>query len=318
MAAAKKIERIYSMDDLAMLELAQIFHNNFVLDEAEFVAAFPFLDTPFAANFQTAIDNADAIPSGAEVDSLITVITANLETKMTLGRAALQKLFTYADFAWSSKEMTNTFGKDRYLKARRSQLKMKELLELAHRQAEEATNKAALLLVGYTQGDIDGLETLVGEIDVLNSEQEDALSLRGIKTAIRLTAYNEVWGFMEKINRASKVVFVDSQAKLDMYLLYPTVHHGLPKVQNLVGVVNEGPPMVAALSWNTAVGVAEYQVYQSQVPVGQPAGEYEWVAAVVPNSWDQPILNGFRYWFKVRANNDPETGPFSNPVFVQP
>ena len=32
MALTKKIEREYSMDDLEMLQMAQVFHNNFVLD----------------------------------------------------------------------------------------------------------------------------------------------------------------------------------------------------------------------------------------------------------------------------------------------
>ncbi len=317
MAAAKMIAREYNMDDLEMLQLAQVFHDNFLIDEAAFIAAFPGLGAPFAADFQTAIDTADAIPSAAEVDSEIAVITEELNAKMPLARAALQKLFTYADVAFNSVAKTNSFGKNKYERARQSQVRLKELLELAHRQAEEANNKAALIAAGYSQVEIDELETLMDDIDTLNAQQELELSERGTKTEVRITAMNAVWDFMKRINQASKVVFVDSPAKLDLYLLYPTVHGSLPKVQNLVATVEVGPPRMAELSWNAVVGAAEYQVYQSQVALGAPAGEYIWVAGTVPNSWNQPIDLGFRYWFKVRAINGEETGAFSVPAFVE-
>lgn len=35
------IERDYTLDDLQMLQRAQVFHNNFVVDKAAFVADFP-------------------------------------------------------------------------------------------------------------------------------------------------------------------------------------------------------------------------------------------------------------------------------------
>ena len=318
MAAIKKIEREYNLEDLDMLQLAQVFHDNFIIDETAFVAAFPMLDAPFAANFQTAIDAADDIPSGAEVDSLIAVITEGLNNQMPLARAALQKLYTYTDLTWNSLAKTNSFGKNRYEKARQSQIRIKELLELAHRQAEVAENKVDLIASGYTQGDIDELETIMDEIDSLNRDQEDALSNRGIQTQVRVTAMNAVWEFMRQINKTSKVVFVDSPAKLDMYLLYPTSSSGLPKVLGLSVSLDAGPPMMAELVWLPASGAEEYQVYMSQVTVGQPAGEYEWVAATVPPAWNQPIALGYRYWFKVRAITETEEGAFSTAEFVQP
>lgn len=318
MAGTKSIVREYNMEDLDMLELAQVFHGNFLIDQAAFVAAFPILDDPFAANFQTAIDAADAIPSGAEVDSLIAIVTEELNAKMPLARAALQKLFTYADLTWNSSAKTNSFGKNRYEKARNSQVRIKELLELAHRQAEVVANKAALIASGYLQVDIDALETLMHEIDTLNSQQELELSNRGTQTEVRVTAMNAVWEFMRQINKTSKVVFVDSPAKLDLYLLYPTSSSSLPKVQNLEATVDAGPPQMAALTWDPVVGAPEYQVFMSQVAVGQPAGEYDWVAGTILTNWNQPIVDGFRFWFKVRAINDPTTGAYSDAVYVEP
>lgn len=318
MAAIKKVERDYTMEDLDMLQLAQVFHDNFIIDKTAFTAAFPILADPFAANFQTAIDTADDIPSGGEVDSEIAVITEELNAKMPEARAALQKLFTYTEITWDSAAKTNSFGKNKYEKARQSQLKIKELLELAHRQAEITENKTPLIAAGYTQGDIDELETLMDAIDELNRDQELALSDRGTKTEVRVTAMNAVWEFMRQINKTSKVVFVDSPAKLDMYLLYPTSNTSLPKVQNLEATVDAGPPMVAALTWDAVVDAPEYQVFMSQVAVGQPAGTYDWVAGTINTFWNQPIVYGFRFWFKVRAIDEPTTGAFSDAVFVEP
>ena len=318
MAAAKKIEREYTMEDLDMLELAQVFHGNFLIDQAAFVAAFPMLDDPFAANFQTAIDAADAIPSAAEVDSLIAVVTEELNAQMPLARAALQKLFTYADLTWNSSAKTNSFGKNRYEKARNSQSRIKELLELAHRQAEVAANKTDLLASGYLQADIDELETIMEEIDTLNSQQELELSNRGTQTETRVTAMNGVWEFMRQINKTSKVVFVDSPAKLDLYLLYPTTHSGLPKVQNLVVSVSAGSPYIATITWSPAVGATEYQLYQSIVAEGDPPGEFEWYGAFAVTETNIPIIYGYRYWFKVRAINPTQEGAFSDPAFGQP
>ena len=318
MSSTKSLVRDYNMDDLDMLELAQVFHDNFVVDETAFVAAFPILDAPFAANFQTAIDAADDIPSGAEVDSLIAVKTEELNAQLPLARTALQKLFTYTDLTWNSVAKTNSFGKNRYEKARQSQVKLKELLELAHRQAEVAANKADLIASGYTQVDIDELETLMNAIDTLNGEQEMELSNRGIQTQVRVTAMNAVWEFMRQINKTSKVVFVDSPAKLDMYLLYPTTSSSLGKVVGLSVSLDAGPPMMAELVWLPVSGAEEYQVYMSQVPVGDPADEYVWVAGTVPPAWNQPIALGYRYWFKVRAITESDEGAFSNALFIQP
>jgi hypothetical protein len=318
MAGTKSINREYTMDDLDMLELAQVFHGNFLIDQAAFIAAFPILDVPFAANFQTAIDTADDIPSGAEVDSLIAVITEELNAKMPLARSALQKLFTYADLTWNSSAKTNSFGKNRYEKARQSQVRIKELLELAHRQADSVTNKAALIAAGYLQVDIDQLETLMDEIDTLNAQQELELSNRGIQTETRVTAMNAVWEFMRQINKTSKVVFVDSPAKLDLYLLYPTTHSGLPKVQNLVVSVSASSPYIATITWTPAVGATEYQLYQSVVAEGDPAGEFEYLSGLVSTETNIPLIYGYRYWFKVRAINPTQEGAFSDPAFGQP
>ena len=172
MPSYEPIKRDYQKDDLDMMEQAQVFHDTFVNDKADFIAAFPMFADPFAANFQTQITSADTLATDAEVVQAISIITEQIETKMELARKAMQKLFVYVKVAFNdSQAMLRAFGKGDYTKAYQSAMKMKELLEKANRQAEIAANKAVLIAAGYTQGDIDELEDIMEEIADKTAEQ---------------------------------------------------------------------------------------------------------------------------------------------------
>ena len=201
--------------------MAQVFQNSFEIDLADFTADFPTMDATFAAEMQTAIDDADAFPSGDEIESEIAVVTEELNAQLPLGRKSLQKLYTYVELAWGSKAKDNAFGRSKYLVGHRSQMGMKNLLDLGYRQAQIAGNKAELLAIGYTQTAIDELKTIADAIEILSEKQEDMYSESMVVTEHRVQAYNSVWGFMKRINRASKVTYVDSPAKLKQYMLYP-------------------------------------------------------------------------------------------------
>ncbi len=317
MPSTKPILREYTLDDLDMMERAQVFHDNFGTDKALFTAAFPHLADPFQADFQTAIDDADAIPSGAEVDAEIRVLTEELDALLELGRKAMQKLFTYADVTFGSAAKTNTFGKPRYQKARYSQLKMKELLETGHRKASETANETALTAAGYTPADIAELASLRDQIDAKNAEQEDLKSGRYEKTELRIKAFNEVWGYMVKINQASKVVFADSPAKLTEYLLYPSVHHDLPKPQGLTAVTDPVEPLTANLAWDEVAGAESYKIYVSVVDLGEPSGEYTVQGEVETNMYDAAMTAGKRNYWKVRAFNETASSDYSDEVFLE-
>lgn len=309
---ANLIERDFNMEDLVMLERAQVFHNAFEIDDVDFIPAFPFLAPPFAANFQTAIDTADAIPSGYEIDAQIAVVTEELNNILPLAQKAMQKLFTYVDVTWNSTVKLKAFGKSKYEKARNSALKMKELLEFAHRQAEVLTNKTPLLASGYTQADIDGLLTLCDAIDAKNAEQEDMLAGRGEQTQARVLALNTVWGFMQQINKASKVVFVDNPAKIELYLLYPTSYSSLGKVQNLDAVIDGGPPLKALVSWDFVTGGIDYEIERSAVPLGNPVGAFIPIVTVQNDNYADTIGGGQTYYYRVRAKNSTLTGAWSD------
>lgn len=306
------IVREFTMEDLLMLERAQVFHNAFLTDDADFIAAFPLFTLPFATDFQAAIDAADAIPSGYEIDAQIAVVTEDLNQILILGQKALQKLYTYVDLTWTNKKMYNVFGRSKYEKARNSDLKMKELLELAHRQAEITENKTPLLATGYTQADIDELGAISDSIDAKNAEQEDMMANRGKLTQERVVALNNVWNFMKQINKASKVVFVDNPAKIELYLLYPTSYSSLGKVQNLSAVLDGGPPLKAILGWDFVTGGIDYEVERSAVPLGMPEGAFVPIVTVQDNNYTDLIGGGESLYYRVRTKNATLTGAYSD------
>lgn len=309
---SESVEREYDIEDLLMLERAQVFHDNFVDDKAAFTADFPHLADPFAGDFQAAIDAADAIPLSSTVEAQIAVVTEQLNDQMPLGRKALQKLYTYVELVWNSKARDNEFGRNKYEKARSSQVKMKELLELANAAAEVPANKTELLAAGYTQAAIDELLTIMTAIDTLNAQQEKLLSGRGVKTETRIKAYNAVWDFMKQINKASKVTFEDSPAKIEQYLLYPTSHTSLPKVQNLAAVLDGGPPLNAMLSWNVSEGATDYEIQRSAVALGQPAGSFIPLVTVQNTQYSDIVSANQSYYYRVRAINASLTGAWSD------
>ena len=62
MGFLKEVKRLYKMEDRDMLVKAQVFHNNYENDKQKFEDAFTHFGPSFAADFQTAIDTADAFP----------------------------------------------------------------------------------------------------------------------------------------------------------------------------------------------------------------------------------------------------------------
>lgn len=308
----EQIERDYTMDDLAMLVRAQVFHNAFVIDKATFVADFPHLDDPFAADFQTAIDAADAIPSSQEIDGQIVEATFNLNEQLPIARKALQKLYTYIDIVWPKGQKNSLFGRIKYEKVRQSHSGLKELLEQGHRQAEVPAQKTELLAAGYTQAAIDELQTIMTTIDTLLAEQEDLKGARFEKTRNRILALNHVWSFMKQINVASKVSFAENTAKLELYLLYPTQHSSLGKVQNLTAVFEGVPVPNGELNWDFVFGGIDYEIQRSDVPLGQPPGPFLPIVTVQNNSYSDIVGGGQTYYYRVRAKNASLSGAWSD------
>jgi len=154
------------------------------------------------------------------------------------------------------------------------------------------------------------------ELDALNLSQETLKLTRLNKTETRVIAYNAVWGYMIQINKASKVVFATSPAKLTEYLLYPTVHHGIPKPQNLVATYDPLNPPNITLSWDTVSGAESYDVYYDIANTGSPSGEYQFLDNFASSPAAIPSIIAKRNYFKIKAIDDEEASPYSDEAFV--
>jgi len=310
MASTEQVQRLYSKDDLEMLQQAQLFHDLFITDQAAFSAAFPKFLTPYETNFQTAISDADAIPMDSQVAADIAYVTSQLEDIMEQSRKALQELFVYVNEAFDKDEhIMSKFQRPTYRESRNVSVKLKQLLEQAHKTADSADFKPDLLAAGYTQVKIDALATLMTNLYDKDSEQEEMKSNRVDMTRTRINAYNAVWAYMVEISDASKAVFVDNSAKLYQYTLYHTSH---PTPDQVTGLsYDQG---TGTLSWNAVADAVEYEAGFTPEPVGEPIWINFWSGTGTSTQYDPGGPDN--YWFKVRARGPGGVlGPWSE-VYV--
>ena len=215
-----KIHRVYKKSDLEMLQQAQLFYQLFIDDKLIFIAANPLFNDPFANNFNDAIMYADNFPSDEDNITQAAILTEKLNNLLTSTYFRLQELYTYTELAWNSRAKTYSFGKNKYNEYRQSVIDMADLLVLGYNLANEPQNNIDLLAVGYTQEKIDYLNTMADDIKNMYELREEMYANYKIETESRIKALNEVWGFMQQINRMSKLIFKDKPAKLKQYLLY--------------------------------------------------------------------------------------------------
>lgn len=112
------------------------------------------------------------------------------------------------------------FGKKKYDAARKNQVKLKELLELAYNVAQKPEYNPAIVAKGFTQAEIDQLDLISQTLEATNVEQETAKGDRITSAQLRVVKYNTMYNYMQEISKASKIVFADDYAKQQQYLLY--------------------------------------------------------------------------------------------------
>jgi hypothetical protein len=310
MSNTEQIARLYHKDDLEMLQQAQLFHDLFITDQVDFTAAFPNFATPYETNFQTKIDDADAVPLDSQVAADIAAISYEIEVEMEKGRKAIQILYSYVKLAFDSNPLTvEKFKRPKYSDARQSSVKMKELLERTNALADSAEFKPDLLAKGYTQGQIDELLTIMTALENKDKAQEEMMSERRDKTQERINAYNAVWNYMLEINDAAKVVFIDNPAKLWQYTLYHTSH--------------PAPGKVTGLAYDQATGTLTYDGLSDAVAyeVAFAPDMPEPIFINIYNGPDRSVVydpgGPDNYLFRVRAiNASGEKGEWSDVLVV--
>ena len=220
---AQEIERDFSMGDDAMLERAQLFHDTLNGELADFTARFPWLDAAWLTALETDIASADQFPKD---DSLLLdqkVLTGDVGTTMRRGYSALQDLGMYAKLAFPDDvARQRVFGQQLWNDAYDNTLKLQEALELAYNKADDAAYKTPLLDKGYTQAEIDELNTMARDLQFKNGLQESAKAGRAVSRHDRIMLHNIVWGHMRTINTCAQIVWREDADRLGQYQLYPS------------------------------------------------------------------------------------------------
>ncbi|MBI1286298.1 MAG: hypothetical protein GC178_01855 [Flavobacteriales bacterium] len=282
---AKAIKRAYGMADDDMLERSELFYDALNAEQADFVARFPWMDAVWLTAFQNDINDADAFPTDDSVVLDIKVLTADVGSAMRQGYAALQTLGLYAKLAWPKDvARQRVFGQDGWEEAYNNTLKLQEALELAHAKADGASYKPDLLAKGYTQAEIDMLETLSDEIKLKNRLQEAAKSGRSVSSHDRIALLNVVWGHMQTINTCAAVVWANDAERLKQYQLYPSQGGGATVTTVNIRVQRtDGTPIenVTITLTNTAL----------DLKVTDVAGEVSWTDSSLPETLDVHLEN---------------------------
>ncbi len=306
-------QRKYSKADDLMLEQAQVMHNNLSADLAEFTALFTFINAAFVTSMQDAIDTAEAIPIGDDETGGLEILTTAVELALEECRIQYQKLITYLKLIYpNDPDPLDAFRALRYDKVRNSQTRMVDLMENAYSKADSITYSASLIAAGFTQVEINKLNTLGEALRTANIAQEDFRSNLRIKTRARISAYNGVWEIMSIVSQASKVVFINNYEKLHQYLLYPENNQGsMPsKVQHLSYNID-----LARFKWDVAANALSYTLEMKRDTVG-----FDWtvIYSDVANEFDYTPDSG-SWLFRCRGENDAGSGAWSNELrYVQP
>jgi hypothetical protein len=317
MAKAEQTKRDYIKPDDEMLEQAQTMHDSFVIDKASFIAMYTPLADPFAANFQTALDSAQALPTSDEDLAELAVLTEYVDTELENSRVQYQKLISYVKILFpDSLAKQGIFGVNKYVKVYKSAMKMYDLMQLAYRKANSVEYKTDLIALGFTQLEINKLNTFATALYDANKTQEDFKQTIKINTEERITAYNTVWAFMVTISNASKQVFINDYAKIQEYLLYPEGESGLGKPQNLVATYDPLNPPNITLIWDAVLNATSYNVYYNIANIGAPSGNYQLLNNFPAPPAFIPSILAKRNYFKIKAKNDKQTSVYSDEVFV--
>lgn len=230
----KPDKRTYNIADAYMIEFAKDTHTNATDDLADFTAFDPDLDAAFLLAFDTAITDAEAVPSDDQVQDVITQLTEDMESAMGACRDKFQNSKYFIEKAFpDNKAVWNEMGYDRYLAARDNQPK---LIEFMTDFGVAATKHAAVLAtVNFTPALLAEIGTLTEALNNSNKIQNAYIGNRQSVTSDRLTKHNAVWKTAVQLCTVGKIVYQNNYAKYQRYLLPSTEE--APGVLAFIGTV---------------------------------------------------------------------------------
>lgn len=233
--------------DPKMVEFSAEYRLLTMQNIADFSAFDPDFDAEFIEDWRLANNASIAVPTAEYRQDVGQGLTERVNQTMVLGRQAYRKCKYFVLKAYpNDRSMQNRFAFDNYLESSRSQSDMVFVLSELYTTASEPAIKAALLAKGYKQEDIDQLNTLGGQLDTYNAEQNVFIGDSPVATAARRATHGHTWSFVASVNAASKIVYMNNYVMLNRFLLPASAEP--QEVLNFLGTVRdaEGNPIAGA------------------------------------------------------------------------
>jgi hypothetical protein len=218
MAKPEEKNRTYTGSDAEMVQASRVTHGLFLEDKTLFKNFDNAFDDPFAQNWLVKIEEAVVVYQDTTNVAELTERTKAVEIKMEECRALFQQIKYFVEKAFPSKrEIWAQFGFNDYEEARKSETKMIRLLGIIDKTALNYKND--LIAAGFSETDIAKINALQVQLIDADYQQEIHKKKRPALTQQRITILNDCYTFMQRVSKASKIIFKTDKAKIDQYLL---------------------------------------------------------------------------------------------------
>ncbi len=232
-----KVNRKFKLPAVNMIQKSKTYRLHFNNRNAAFTAFDAVFGNPFAANWLTAINAAEAQDTYETLEDQQQTETAEVNAELVKAQKIYIELKYFIEKAFPDAfTIRNEFGLDTYSEIRSSQPEMIQFFSNMHDKAENKY-KAELIEAGYTQPKIDEIETIKNSLDTEDQEQEVFIDENALATSTRNQVYNVAWEFAQKVNRAAHVIYADDADTLNLFLLPPS--DAPAEIFSLLGLVTD-------------------------------------------------------------------------------
>jgi hypothetical protein len=215
------VTRHYNVPDADCIQEAKAVRAIYLTDEAQFTALNPTLfSAAFKADWLSALDDATNQQTAETRLDLQRQETEEVLAKMQQARALYIHVKYFVELAFAKKPaLADSFGLDDYETASASQAAMVLFLSNMYNRCSDPALNPQLVAAGLTPAKILEIDTLRGELDTEEIQQDAFIKSSGTATDERINVYNTAYEFWQEVARASKVIFYGNSTKLNEYKL---------------------------------------------------------------------------------------------------
>lgn len=213
--------RRFSMSFDEVIEKAQSMQPQFATDLVQFTSFNPWFSSAVSNQLANQLTKAISDFSASSHTAQIEIQTETIVQLLTTAGQKYQLLMYYVEKAiGSSKAISDTFGRKRYEKARKSEKEMVSLLNQATTAANQGDFRQKLITAGMPEGLLTEIPILAGDLTAADGKQEMLKKQQLLVTTERIELFNSIWDTLSEISSAAKFIFADDPARLAIYQLY--------------------------------------------------------------------------------------------------